>query len=271
MEGKEAITLYAEPIGQIGHFVITNSLLTTWVAGGLLLIFAFVLNHSLKTIPGRFQAGLELVFEEALKLTDSITGSRHKSYIFLPIVLPLFLFILLNNWLGILPGIGSIGISYQGAIVPLFRGGNADLNTTLALSLVSVILTHLLGVTLAGFRSHTNRFIGIDLLLGIPREVSAGNFQAILVNPIRFLVGIIEVVGEVAKVASLSFRLFGNVFAGEVLLAAMATIFAYVLPIPFLFLEIFVGLIQAVIFAMLVLVFLTVMSESHDQSKGATH
>lgn len=266
MEGGHAITLYAEPIGKIGNFVVTNALVTSWLAALVLLIFALVLRLSLKTIPGKFQSGIEVIFEGALDLADSVTGSRKKSLIFLPLVLPLFLFILLNNWLGILPGIGSIGFTEEGTFVPLFRGGNADLNTTLALSLVAVILTHLAGVVLAGVRSHINRFVGFDLLLSIPGEVKHGHYQAILVNPIRFLVGIIEVVGELAKVASLSFRLFGNIFAGEVLLGAMAAIFAYVLPIPFIFLEIFVGLIQAVIFAMLVLVFLSVMSESHEEA-----
>jgi F-type H+-transporting ATPase subunit a len=266
MAAGHEVTLYAEPIGKIGNFVVTNSLLTSWLAAAVLLILALVLRFGLKTIPGRFQSGVEVIFEGALGLADSVTGSRKKSLIFLPIVLPLFLFILLNNWLGILPGIGSIGIGEAGEIVPLFRGSTADLNTTLALSLVAVIITHLAGVFLAGARSHLNRFVGFDLLLAIPGEIGRGHYQAILVNPIRFLVGIIEIVGELAKVASLSFRLFGNVFAGEVLLGAMATIFAYILPVPFLFLEIFVGLIQAVIFAMLVLVFLSVMSESHEEA-----
>lgn len=266
MATPHEVTLYAEPIGKIGNFVVTNSLLTSWLAAGLLLIFAFVLRFGLRTVPGRFQAGVEIIFEGALGLADSVTGSRKKSLIFLPLVLPLFLFILLNNWLGIVPGIGSIGVGEEGHIVPLFRGSTADLNTTLALSLVAVILTHVAGVVLAGLRSHTNRFIGFDLIFSIPKEIKHGHYQALLVNPIRFLVGIIEVVGEVAKVASLSFRLFGNVFAGEVLLGAMAAIFAYALPIPFLFLEVFVGLIQAVIFAMLVLVFLSVMSESHEEA-----
>ena len=266
MATPHEIILYAEPIGQIGNFVVTNSLLTSWLAAGILLIFTVVLRLGLKTIPGRFQSGIEIIFEGALGLADSVTGSRQKSLIFLPLVLPLFLFILLNNWLGILPGIGSIGISTVGHIVPLFRGGNADLNTTLALSLIAVVITHLAGFVLAGTRSHINRFISLDLLLAIPREVGHGNYQAVLVNPIRFLVGLIEVVGELAKVASLSFRLFGNVFAGEVLLAAMAAIFTYALPIPFIFLEVFVGLIQAIIFAMLVLVFLAVMSDSHEEA-----
>ena len=214
---------------------------------------------------------MEVILEETFKLADSVTNSREKTLKFMALVLPLFFFILLNNWLGLLPGVGSIGFLESGGgekvFVPIFRGGTADLNTTLALALVSVVFTHISGVVAVNFWQHINKFFGINLILEIPRKVfKEKDFTAILINPVKFFVGLVEVVGEFAKVASLSFRLFGNIFAGEVLLGAMAVIFAYVIPIPFIFLEIIVGLIQALIFAMLILVFLTIMTTGHEES-----
>lgn len=259
-------TLYAEPIFHVGDFAVTNSLLNSWLAIILIIIFSVVLRSKMKTIPGKLQNYAEVILDGAISVADSITASREKSNKFMPLVLSLFIFIVLNNWLGIIPGVGSIGITSEGHFVPLFRGSTADLNTTLALSITAILITHIAGVLMTGIWPHINRFVGFKLIFAIPGEVMRGNFQAILVNPIKFLVGLIEIVSELAKVASLSFRLFGNIFAGEVLLAAMAAIFALALPIPFLFLEVLVGLIQALIFAMLTLVFLTVMSESHEEA-----
>lgn len=261
-------TLYAEPIFFISSFPVTNALLTSWLAVALIVIASIMLRRKLQRIPRGIQNYAEVILEAALSLADSVTGDRRRSMQFMPLVFSFFIFILLSNWLGILPGVGSIGFVHEDhgalSLVPLFRGVTADLNTTLALSLVAVIATHIFGVMLVGARHHWGRFFNIEALMQMPREIfKKRNFTAIIVSPIHFGVGIIEAVGELAKVASLSFRLFGNVFAGEVLLGAMAAIFAYALPIPFLMLEILVGLIQALIFAMLVLVFMTIMGTSH--------
>jgi len=263
-------TLFAEPIFHVGHFTVTNSLLNSWLAIFIIIVGALVIRKKISRIPTGIQNYVEVVYDGAVNLADSVTGSHQKSMKFMPVILPLFIFILLNNWLGMLPGVGSIGfierLEGHQVFVPLLRGGTADLNTTLALAIMAVVLTHIFGVIMTSAWSHLNRFIGVDLLLEIPRKVfKEKEYTAILVNPIKFFVGLIEVVGELAKIASLSFRLFGNVFAGEVLLAAMAAIFAYILPIPFMFLEVIVGIIQALIFAMLTLVFLTVMTTGHDE------
>lgn len=262
------ISIAAEPIFHIGSFTVTNSLLNSWVAILIIVILSLLIRRKIARVPKGLQNIVEIVFEQALSLADSITGSREKSMKFLPIVLPLFIFILINNWLGILPGIGSIGF-FEGEgdhklFVPFFRGATADLNTTLALAVVTIILTHIFGVMMTGAWSHFNKFIRINLFLELPRKVfKEKEYAALLINPIQFFVGLIEIVGEFAKMASLSFRLFGNIFAGEVLLGAMALIFAYVLPIPFMFLEIFVGMIQALVFSILALVFMSIMSTDH--------
>ena len=271
-EIKHETTIFAEPIFHLGQFTVTNSLINSWAAALILVIAAAAMTKRITGIPRGIQNYLEIFFEGALNLADSVTGSREKSMKFLPLVLPLFLFILLNNWLGLLPGVGSIGFveSLHGekVFVPLFRGATADLNTTLALAIMAVILTHIAGVMTTGAWGHLNRFININALLVIPKKIFKDReYTAILVQPINFFVGLIELVGELAKMASLSFRLFGNIFAGEVLLGAMAAIFAYILPLPFIFLEIIVGIIQAMIFSTLTLVFLTIMTTAHGEGE----
>jgi F-type H+-transporting ATPase subunit a len=260
-------TLFAEPIFHVGGFTITNSLLNSWLTVVILILAALALKKKLSSRPGLLQGGWEYILEGALKLADSVTGSRKKTIKIFPIVFALFLFILINNWLGMLPGVGSIGfiegeVGHQ-VFVPLLRGGTADLNTTLALALVAVFGSNIFGIIVIGFWRHFNKFVNLRVLAKIPSEIKK-SVTVILVNPIKFFVGIIEIIGEIAKVASLSFRLFGNVFAGEVLLSAMAVILAFGVPIPFMFLEVIVGIIQALIFAMLTLVYFTIASTAEE-------
>lgn len=266
-EVQHEATLFAEPIFSLGKFTVTNSLLNSWIAVFILVVIFILIGKKIKKIPRGLQNIFEFILDEALKLADSITGSRKRSEKFLPISLALFLFILVNNWLGLLPGIGTIGfIEAEGArrvFVPLFRGGTADLNTTLALALFAVVASHVMGAITVGIWDHLNKFVNIKSFLAIPGKIKK-DATIVLVNPIKAFVGIIEIIGEAAKVASLSFRLFGNIFAGEVLLASMMALFAYILPLPFMFLEIIVGLIQALIFAMLTLVFMTIAT-SHEE------
>lgn len=262
-------TLYAETIFNIGSFTVTNTVINSVIALVIVMIIFVLIRKKINNVPRGWQNMMEIVIEGAFSLADTVTGSREKSEKFLPLVLSLFFFILINNWLGLLPGVGSIGfieeIHHKLVFIPLLRGATADLNTTLALSLVAVIATHVFGVVFTSFWKHLNRFVSLELILELPKKVFVQKeYTALLVNPIKFFVGLIEIIGELSKVASLSFRLFGNVFAGEVLLGVMASIFAFAVPIPFMFLELLVGFIQALIFSMLTLVFLTVMSTSHD-------
>ena len=268
------VTLFAEPVFHVGSFTITNSLLTSWVVVFLLCVGAVLIGRSVRRIPKKVQATAELIIEKAMELCDSVTNSRSKSEKIFPVVFSIFLFILLNNWMGLLPGVGSIGfIQHEGTqavFVPFLRGATADLNTTLAFAIFSVIATNVFGIITVGAWKYFNKFVNVQGLMQIPGKFKKEPTIA-LVNPITFFVGIIEIVGEIAKVASLSFRLFGNIFAGEVLLSALSVIFAYGLPIPFMFLEIIVGIIQALIFAMLTLVYFTVASEDHgsEHAEGA--
>ena len=260
-------TLYSETIFYIGNFNVTNSLINSFIVVILVVILSLVIRSKASKIPQGLQNYFEVIIEKALELCDSVTGSREKSLKFFPLVFALFIFILFNNWLGILPGIGSIGLIMQEEghkiFVPFFRGGTADLNTTLALALLAVIGSNIAGIIVTGFWNYFNKFFNIKAFLQIPRKILKDP-TIVLVNPIKAFVGLVEIIGEIAKIASLSFRLFGNIFAGEVLLASMAALFAYFIPIPFMFLEIIVGIIQALIFSVLTLVYMTIATTAEE-------
>jgi F-type H+-transporting ATPase subunit a len=266
-EVSHEATLFAEPLGHIGSLTVTNSLLASWVAVFILVVFFISVGRKIKKVPRGVQNIFEILLEKSLEMADSVTGSRKKSEKFLPISLALFLFIFVNNWLGLIPGMGTIGFNEveegHKLFIPLFRGGTADINTTLALALIAVIASHVMGVLVVGAWNYFNKFVNVKLLLEIPGKIRK-DYTVVLVNPIKVFVGLVEVISEFAKVASLTFRLFGNIFAGEVLLASMMALFAYALPLPFMFLEMIVGIIQALIFAILALVYMTIAVEQHE-------
>lgn len=266
-EGGHEHTLYAEPLFNIGGLTVTNSLLTSWVALFAILLIALIFRARLATIPRKLQNAVEMVMEQLMGIFDLITGSRERTLKLAPFVMSFFVLILINNWLGLIPGIGSIGsmmmVDGHEAFVPYLRGGTADLNTTLALASIAVVASHIFGVVAVGAWTYLNKFINIKAFLEIPKKIMKEP-TIILINPIKAFVGLIEIIGEVAKIASLSFRLFGNIFAGEVLLAAMSAILAFGIPIPFMFLEIIVGLIQALIFAILVLIYVSIATTAEE-------
>ncbi len=262
-ETTHETNLYAEPIFKIGNFTATNSWLNSVIAVFVLVIFFVAAGKKAKLVPKGMQNFFEIVLDGAMKFADSITQDRKKTERLLPIVLPLFLFILINNWLGILPGIGTVGYEHGGHFIPFFRGGTADLNTTLALALFAIIFSHILGVFTIGFWKHLNKFVNIQALIDIPRKFSKDKTVS-FVNPIKFGVGLLEILSEAAKVVSLSLRLFGNIFAGEILIASMMMLFAFLLPIPFYFLEVLVGVVQAAVFAILALVFMTMTMTAEE-------
>lgn len=273
--GGHEVTIYAEPVFSIGNFNVTNSLINSWLTVIVIFLIAIFIRFNIKKIPGKFQIFFEVILDGALKLCDQITHSRKITEKIFPLVFTIFMFVLVNNWLGILPFVGSIGFYEEietGAkvFVPLFRGGTADINTTLALSLMAVIGSNIFGVFSIGLWKTINKYVKLNELGSIFTKIRKEP-SVLFLAPISFFVGLIELIGEMAKVASLSFRLFGNIFAGEVLLSSMAAIFSFVLPTPFLFLEVFVGLIQALIFSLLSAVYFTIASQDHSSHDDHGH
>jgi F-type H+-transporting ATPase subunit a len=239
------ISLPPEDIFHIGSFPVTNSGLLAVIVLILLAFGALVLRRHLAMIPSYFQNIAEIVLEEAIGLMDSVLGDRKTSEKYLPIVFTIFIFVLFSNWLGLLPGVGSITVGHGADAIPLLRSPSSDLNFTLALALIAVTMINAFAISAIGWRRRLSVFF---------------NFQ----SPMGFMVGILELLSEFARIISFTFRLFGNVFAGEVLLAIMALLVPYLVPLPFMFLEIFVGFIQAFIFGMLTLVFIALAVSPHE-------
>lgn len=235
------ISLAAEKIFTVFEIPVTNTLLMSWIAMAVLILTSLFATRKLRLIPKGIQNFAEAVIELILNFITQITGDREQAEKFFPLVTTIFVFILFSNWLGIVPGVGTIELFE----VPLLRSANSDLNMTLALAIVSVVATQLFGIVTIGFFRHLGKYVSFK-------------------NPGLTFAGILEAIAEAVKVLSFSFRLFGNIFAGEVLLVVVGVLIPFLAPLPFMLLELFVGFIQALIFAMLTLVFLTIaVSEAH--------
>ncbi len=246
------ISIKAEHVFNIGAFPVTNAVLLSTLTVVILVCIGMLVRRYMNIIPGRLQSIFELVAEQALELMESILGTRAAALRYFPLIISIFLFICISNWLGLFPGVGSIGIIHHidlekhAGFIPLFRAPASDLNFTVALAIISVVSVNGLGMLALGARRYIRRFFTLK-------------------SPILSFVGILEFISEFVKIVSFSFRLFGNVFAGEVLLMIIGFLVPYFVPLPFLFLEIFVGFIQAIIFSMLTLVFIAGAVTSHDE------
>ena len=301
-----AESISASPV--FGDFVITNTMVATWAAMVVLAVVSFLATRRVAETPGRLQGLVEVVLEFFLNLAESVAG-RENARRFFPLVMTIFLFVVTANWMGVLPGFGTIGRfepavevihdaeekaksdgdhadlakvhlqvfdgdtglavlpfgsvgndftgkDYEesgdpagkrtGLLVPFLRSANTDINTTLAIALVAMALVHWWGLRSLGVLGHLGKFV---------------NFKAGIIG---LFVGLLEAISEIARIISFTFRLFGNIFAGEVLLIAMAFLVPLIGLVPFLGLELFVGLIQAFIFSMLTLVFAATATVSHD-------
>jgi F-type H+-transporting ATPase subunit a len=253
MNAIHAPSLASETIASIGAFEIRNTLIMAWLAMAVLIVFALAARSTrYRVIPGRFQMAVELVIGGLFSFFDSILQNTKHTRKAFPIVATIFLFIVTANWMGIFPGVGSITVPivHNGEQIdaPIFRSMNADINMTLVFALIAVITAQVMGLSALGLGGHVRKF----LVMPWEQPYVVGTF-----------VGLLELLGELTRVVSFSFRLFGNIFAGEVLLVVISALMPYVAPIPFLGLEIFVGFIQALVFAMLTLVFISMAVTPH--------
>jgi len=248
MSSGPRIDIAAEKILHVFGMPITNSLLMSWFVALILIVMALILSKRFNLVPSFLQNAFEILVEKFIGLMEGIMGSRKIAEKYAPLVATFFLFILISNWLGVFPGVGSIGIfeehGGQKVFVPMFRSSASDLNFTLILAIVAVLSVNILGARAVGFGKHLSKFFSFK-------------------GPIDFFVGILEFISEFARMISFAFRLFGNIFAGEVLLIIMAFLAPIGAPIPFLMLEFFVGFIQALVFSMLTVVFLSIAT-SHQ-------
>lgn len=270
-----SIPLAAEPIFEMAGFTVTNSMLNAYIAVAFFILVAFVASRRKGLVPKGIHNLIEAMVEFAVNEIQKVTEDKTKTKKFLPLVATIFFFVLFSNWLGLLPGTGSIGIwGYMHGeleLIPLLRPATSDLNMTLAIAMIAIGSTHLAGIFSLGAVNHFSKFFNLK---GIVLSFKKGPMD-IMVAVVEFFIGLIEIIGEFAKTLSLSLRLFGNIFAGEVLMTVMLSLVSYVLPVPFIFLEILVGAIQATVFAMLTLAFLVVATMDHgshdeqEESEGS--
>ncbi len=255
---RPVISLAPEPIAHLGSFTITNTLLSGWLAVILLAVLAFFGSRRLVDTPSANsrQNVVEMAVEALLNTLQNIVGARARS--FFPVVATLFLYILISNYLALMPGFGSIGLwreeDGRRVLIPLLRGATSDLNTTLALAICSVASSQVYGIRYLGLVEYGSRFVAIRRFVRFSKELSTGkgvHVGLLLGGLLDVFVGILEIFEELTKILSFSFRLFGNVFGGEVLLLVIAFLMPYVASLPFLVLELITGFIQAFIFAVL--------------------
>jgi F-type H+-transporting ATPase subunit a len=246
-EGGLHVVLKAEQIGSLWGFPITNSVVMTVMAVTLLLLFTWLVRSRLSLIPGKLQTGVEWLFESVLGYMESILEDKQVARRYFPLVMTIFLFLLVANELAFIPGVGSIFVNYGGYDIPLLRPAAADLNVGIALAIIAFVSIEVAGVAALGFYKYSQKYL---------------NFT----SPVNFAVGLIELISNVGRLISFSFRLFGNIFAGEVMLVVAAFFLAVLLPLPLMMFEVFVGFIQAVVFAMLTLFFIKLsMMEPHGK------
>lgn len=273
-----AIVLPPEPIFCIGGhlegthcssgFPVTNSMVSTLIADLTILALVFFGLRNMQLVPRGLQNVLEAVIEAFYGLAEDVAGKENARKFF-PLVMTIFFFALIANWWELVPGMDAIGwiveshgeegwgkahlvgglytlVKEEGhyTLLPWLRTATTDLNVTLAMALISVVYTQIAGVRVLGLR-YFKKFVNLN-------------------GPMDFFVGLLETISEAAKIISFSFRLFGNIFAGTVLLFVMPFLIPFLVPLPFYGLEVFVGFIQAFVFAMLTLVFLATAVVSHD-------
>ena len=246
---------------------VTNSLLTTWLTMLLLVLFALWVRSSIRDVPSGRQNVAEMLIEGFYGLAESIAGPKWAPTFF-PIVMTIFLFVLISNWLDLLtPILAAVGIEEHGKIIPILRSPSTDLNFTVGLALISVVLTQYYGMRAHGWLRYWGRFIKVGWIgnfIAIVTGKKQGKAGVVLaMGLIDIFMGLIELISEIAKILSFSFRLFGNIFAGEVVLLVIPFLLSFLVPLIFMGLETFVGLIQAFIFAVLTLAFMSLAVASH--------
>ncbi|MGZ8563275.1 MAG: F0F1 ATP synthase subunit A [Candidatus Limnocylindria bacterium] len=253
------VEIAAEELFRIGPLIVTNSMIGALLASVVLFVIAIRFARGSSLVPTRGQSLVELPIEFLAGIVRGTGGKRWRQ--FAPLIFAIFLFVLTANWMSLLPGVGTVGLAEHGAdgkpiIVPFLRAGAADLNFTLGLALISFVSFIAFGLRANGVRGYLK-----ELLIAEPAYMTP------LLTPIHLI-------SELSRVISLSMRLFGNVFAGEVLLATMlalttAAVFllplAFVVPVVFIFLELLFGAVQALVFALLSMTYITLAIAEHRQ------
>ena len=244
---KPHVSLPAEALASIGPFVITNTILSSWVTTIVLILLFVLATRKMELVPRGLQNVVELAVESLYNFVHSVAGEQYARRFF-PLVATLFFFVMVNAWLGLLPFYQSLGIFKDGQVeTHMLRPAGTDINMTFALALISFVFIESWGIRAHGF-GFIKEFIRVgSIFRDFPKNV--------LMGVVDTFVGLLELVSHFIRIVSFGFRLFGNMTAGEILLLVSAFLVAFVATLPFYALELLVGFIQALIFAALTLVF----------------
>jgi F-type H+-transporting ATPase subunit a len=303
------ISIAAETVVSLFGYPITNTLLATWLTMIILIVGSWLITRKMRMVPGRWQSGLEMFVEGFYNLVEG-AAERKWARRFFPIVMTIFVFLLVSNWLGLTPLYGGWGVLHHSTtgepvewinsshtvgllttpsteetetgtgegqqgegelytLAPMLRSAATDMNTTFALAIISVVLTQIFGAWALG-PGYFGKFLnigGIVEALTKPGIGCGGRVGGLLMGAIDLFVGMIETISEVGKVISFSFRLFGNIFAGEVLLGVIGFLIPYLISLPFYGLELFVGFVQALVFMMLTVAFFVTAMSAHGEEQ----
>src|SRR5437764_1746831 len=270
-EVEPAVPLKPAELIHIGKFAITNSMLVTWVVAAGIIAFAQLATRKIKQVPSGAQNFWEWLVESLYSFVERTIGRDlvRKTFWFFATI---FIFILFVNWFGLIPGVGTIGWGHHDPTTgvfhvdrPLLRGGNADLNMTTAMAAIFFLLWIFWAI-------HANGVGGFLLHIFGPKGETSG-FMKVIMVVIFFMVGWLEIISILFRPISLSFRLFGNIYAGESIMEAMSTMvpmLGWLIPIPFYFMELLVGVVQALVFMLLTAVF-TLLIAQHEPGHEPQH
>lgn len=278
---------YHDPFFKLGPIYITNTFISSWLSIIVLVGFFFFATRKMKLIPKGLQSFAELIIETLLNFVEGVAGKENGRRFF-PIVATIFLYVLMNAWLGLLPVFNVIGLAHEGTSdtllhsflpifpqytgpiidVPILRPANTDINVPLMLALVSFFSVEYWGITSLGFRHYLGKFVRVQQLFRGLKELFKGKIKpalsTVLFGLIDVFVGALESLAEFVRILSFTFRLFGNMTAGEVLLLMITFLIPWVVGSLFYGLETLLGFVQALIFAALTLVFATMAVTRHE-------
>jgi len=271
---KPHVELPSEGILRIAGFTITNTLIASWLTIIALVGLFYACTRKMKLIPGRLQSAAEMPVEMLLNFVESAAGKKQARTLF-PVVATIFLYVLTNAYLALLPFYGTIGIAESdGTLVPIFRAANTDINLPLSIALMSFIFVEYWGLRSLGFLRYLNTFFNFGQLRDGITSLAKGKIRpaisGLMLGFINLFVGTLEVFSHLIRIVSFTFRLFGNMTAGEILLLVVCFLVPLIATIPFYGLELLIGFIQALIFAGLTLVFGIIALAPHAEEEQTT-
>jgi F-type H+-transporting ATPase subunit a len=268
---KPHVELPSERLFEVAGFSVTNTLIASWLTIIVLAGAFYVCTRKMKLIPGRLQNLVEMAVETLLNFVESTAGEKHSRLLF-PAIATIFIYVIANAYLAMLPFFGTVGWWQEGepVFVPLFRSANTDVNVPLSIAVMSFIFVEFWGMKSLGAFRYLGEFFNFGQIGRGIKEMLTGKIRPAITDIgfgfINLFVGLLEVFSHFMRIVSFTFRLFGNMTAGEILLLVSAFLIPFVFTIPFYGLELLIGFIQALIFAGLTLVFgIIAVAPSHEE------